>query len=132
MSRRFVYIFASLALFGVVLVFYIFSYFYYSEESNKYFKSEKIIAEISAIKDVYSQKDSPNALKDLIDSSGLKDFVAYDKTSSTVAEYKLEGLDPEIGWRFVKSVIQKGFSIETLEIEERDDHRFDIFLKVMF
>jgi hypothetical protein len=132
LSKKLIYIYASLAFLALSVVFYATSYFYYSSESKSFFKNAKVVEEIKELNALYGGTSTPEDFMKLVQNSGLKDFVTYDKSSATMGEYTLEGLDPEIGWSFLKSVIQKGYGVEALEIEERDDHRLDIFLKVMF
>lgn len=131
-SRKLVYIYGAFVFFALSVVFYGGSYYYYSDKSESFFKDAKVIEEIKNLNALYGSSTTPETFMAFVQDSGLKDFVTYDKTSATIGEYRLEGLDPEIGWGFVKSVIQKGYSVEMLEIEERDDHRLNIFLKVMF
>lgn len=132
LSRKLIYIYASVAFLALCVVFYATSYYYYSSESKSFFKNAKVIDEVKNLNTLFGSSSTPESFMALVQDSGLKDFVTYDKSSSNIGEYRLEGLDPEIGWGFVKTVIQKGYNIETLEIEERDDHRLDIFIKVMF
>lgn len=131
-NRPLVVIVASLFLMFLMFVLFATLKLSFSAQKSSFFESAGTIFEIEAFKKAYEEQSKNEKIIQIVESRALKPMLSYQKSSETIGEYKIDGADPAIGWDFVKDIMSKGFRIEELVIEQRQDHRVDLYLKVQF